>query len=633
MLQLLSHFVYLAFVALGVFAVGNALRGLIYKPESRLEAFLAGSGMGFVALSAALFFLGILKLFVAPVFLTLHLILLAFLVAQAKQLVNLLIPDLSWLKGSSLFVRFAFLVFAVIAVLNFTVASSPPVSADALLYHLAIPKIYLSEGGIVHIPWLQVISEMPMSIDLLYMYGMSLLDGKLSQLIGAYMSFLSSLVVFLLARRLTLSNQAGIVAAALFLTLPIISVFNVRSYVDIPIAFFALLAISFFLDWIERLELRYAVLVGIFLGMTLAGKTISLVVLAAILACVAVLLFRFPFVSKKKILMQLLVAGAICAAIFLPWIVKSYVHTGDPLHPYLYSHFGGRYWNDDLDRIVLEETYRAKGIGFSPFSLVRFPFEITVNPGRFADTAGITPVFLGFLPLLFLITIKRRAGALLLLALLLVLLYFLLAQYTRYMVPLWGIMSVVTAYIAHNMKGERLVQAGLYLFIMLALAANGIFWMGANADSLPVAIGLESESDYLKANVPTYAATQHLSGIDKDAVVCWYGSGRGYWSSNPYVWCNPFLQAYVNFFNISVPSDLAGRLASLNVSYVLFENEMREPILYGDRLHLRWLYSQRTVDFHMRSNELLFAYLGNHSQKVYEDKSVELYKITPVAVS
>ena len=44
----------------------------------------------------------------------------------------------------------------------------PPVSRDALVHHLAIPKLWLKHGGIYEIPDM-VISYYPMNLDLLYM--------------------------------------------------------------------------------------------------------------------------------------------------------------------------------------------------------------------------------------------------------------------------------------------------------------------------------------------------------------------------------------------------------------------------------------------------------------------------------
>ena len=44
----------------------------------------------------------------------------------------------------------------------------PPVSKDALVHHLAVPKLYLEHGGIYEIPSMPF-SYYPMNLNLLYM--------------------------------------------------------------------------------------------------------------------------------------------------------------------------------------------------------------------------------------------------------------------------------------------------------------------------------------------------------------------------------------------------------------------------------------------------------------------------------
>ena len=45
---------------------------------------------------------------------------------------------------------------------------TPPISRDALIHHLAIPKLWLTHGGFYEIPWANF-SYFPMNIDLLYL--------------------------------------------------------------------------------------------------------------------------------------------------------------------------------------------------------------------------------------------------------------------------------------------------------------------------------------------------------------------------------------------------------------------------------------------------------------------------------
>ncbi|HBZ54809.1 MAG TPA: hypothetical protein DEO88_05340, partial [Syntrophobacteraceae bacterium] len=56
------------------------------------------------------------------------------------------------------------LAFVATAIL--LLAAVPPVDRDALTHHLAVPKLYLQQGGMVEIPWVPF-SYYPMNLDLL----------------------------------------------------------------------------------------------------------------------------------------------------------------------------------------------------------------------------------------------------------------------------------------------------------------------------------------------------------------------------------------------------------------------------------------------------------------------------------
>ena len=52
-------------------------------------------------------------------------------------------------------------------------ASVPPISRDALVHHLAVPKLYLRHGAIHEIPFM-VFSYYPMNLDMLYLAALRL---------------------------------------------------------------------------------------------------------------------------------------------------------------------------------------------------------------------------------------------------------------------------------------------------------------------------------------------------------------------------------------------------------------------------------------------------------------------------
>lgn len=51
---------------------------------------------------------------------------------------------------------------------EFLLAFTPPVSRDALIHHLAVPKLWLVHGGFYETPWAEF-SYYPMNLSLLYL--------------------------------------------------------------------------------------------------------------------------------------------------------------------------------------------------------------------------------------------------------------------------------------------------------------------------------------------------------------------------------------------------------------------------------------------------------------------------------
>ena len=59
-------------------------------------------------------------------------------------------------------------LLAVLVVSIVILSCVPPVSKDALVHHLAVPKLYLKHGGMYEIPFMPF-SYYPMNLDLIYL--------------------------------------------------------------------------------------------------------------------------------------------------------------------------------------------------------------------------------------------------------------------------------------------------------------------------------------------------------------------------------------------------------------------------------------------------------------------------------
>ncbi|MFO8163300.1 MAG: hypothetical protein R6T98_02060, partial [Desulfatiglandales bacterium] len=145
----------------------------------------------------------------------------------------------------------AWAAFLLILILAITLlAAVPPVSKDALVHHLAIPKIYLRHGGMVELPSMPF-SYYPMNLNMLY--GVALYFGN--DILPKYIHFAFALAMawclFLYLKR-RISPAYGAFGAVLFLSVPIVVQLSITAYIDLGVIFFITCSILLLFKWLEK---------------------------------------------------------------------------------------------------------------------------------------------------------------------------------------------------------------------------------------------------------------------------------------------------------------------------------------------------------------------------------------------
>ena len=129
----------------------------------------------------------------------------------------------------------------------------PPVSRDALIHHLAIPKLWIEHGGIYEIPE-SSFSYYPMNLDLLYTIPLILHNDIIPKFIHLIFGLLTGWLVYRYLEK-RISRIYGLVGALFFLSIPIVVKLCITVYVDLGLVFFSTAALLQILDWIKN---RYA---------------------------------------------------------------------------------------------------------------------------------------------------------------------------------------------------------------------------------------------------------------------------------------------------------------------------------------------------------------------------------------
>ena len=425
------------------------IRKLRINSDNLLEEFLISSAIGivlftfysFILLSIGIFYRIPVIIFILPIFIF-HKKLLEW-ISEILKAISSKMESTTLFEGTFLFIPII-LLFP-----SFILLFSPPLYWDELVYHLFIPKTYISSHRFVSPEYL-IYFDAPHNINIFYGFISSLFGNtSLCVFFHSFMGIGSTLLIYLLGRKY-FSSGAGKIAALIFITAPAITKELRIAYVDLGSTFFFLLSIYTFMKGYENKSLKYFSLAGIFLGFTIGIKY------PAIYCAVTFLpFFFFPLKEEKR--KYLFIFWGTTFITFFPWLLKNFIMTGNPIYPNLYVLFEGKNWNRNLS-ILLNEWLQGMGMGmghnFNDF--FKLPWRLSVKGWYqyelFADT--ISPFFffpLIFLPLVILREYKEskinlKIFIFLGMGLIFLICWFYGSQQVRFLIPGLALFAIVSGY-------------------------------------------------------------------------------------------------------------------------------------------------------------------------------------------
>jgi hypothetical protein len=479
------------------------------------------------------------------------------------------------------------LLFTAVIVSVTLLAWVPPVSRDALTHHLAVPKLYLQQGGIHEIPAVKF-SYYPMNLDLLYMIPLYFDNDIIPKFIHFAFALLTAWLIFSYLRPRLDSIWAG-GGALFFLSLPIITKLSITVYVDLGLVFFSTAALMDLIKWIEnRFKIKYLILSAIWCGLALGTKYNALIVLFLLTVFIPLLYIlrtkpetnrdeKAVTHSPKKRQLRAAGSGAlfclIALVVFSPWMIRNYIWKNNPVYP-LYNRFFNAHKDAEPTRgagvrqaagNLVPAGNKKDSRAWGPFAIRKVIYgeggwEIALIPlriflqGRDDDPRyfdGKLNPFLLLLPFFAFWQLKNDSKALriekqfLLAYSILFILYAFLKtdmriRYITPTVPPLVILATFGLYQIHKLIAPRLVrgsQQGAQALV-LALAA-GIFIFNAayivqqfkKVDPFSYISGRIERDSYITRYRPEYAVIQyansHLSA-DAKLLVLFMGNRRYY---------------------------------------------------------------------------------------------------------
>jgi hypothetical protein len=388
------------------------------------------------------------------------------------------------------------LAVAVALVLDLVAATAPPTSADALKYHLALPKLWLQTGSIGD-PFWRFEGFSPSGVEMLFTQGLALGGGSAAAPLHAVFAALCALAVFGLAREISGEALAGAAAAALFVLQGLVTWEATSAFVDLGLAFYTVLAVWHAAAWARTRAYGGAAWTGFFSGAAAGTKYLGLLVAAIVLAW-----FAIAAVSRRRRL-DLLIAATAGLLAGGGWYLKNLLATDNPVYPLF---LGGK-WLTPLADQVIRASYGSYGVEGGLWRLPLLPVDLLVHGGAFdrgqyVGTGIFLLALLGVAVRRTRLTLALAAGAGLYCVV-----WWEQSPQARFLLPALAVLAALggvgaAAWLAAGGRRRGVVFA--------VLACTAVAWLASSValtrQLLPVTVGAESREAFLQRLTGTYDA-------------------------------------------------------------------------------------------------------------------------------
>lgn len=509
-LGLLADLGLLALTLLVVTAWGSRLeRWLGLTFESNLERWALGATLGLGLLGTLVFFLGLLGGLYRWVG---YFLLLVLGLTALPEIRTLLRQFIGLCKLRPTGFPWFWIYTGLICVFALGLALLPPTGWDALVYHLQGPRLYLEAHRLIAIPE-NLYLNWPAQVEMLFAWGLLLKGDTLAKLFHWVFWPLTAALLYVLARR-TINKHAGRWAVVLWAAVPVAAELAGVAYVDLGLTAFVLAGICAFFRWTDSQSDGWLALSALFMGLAMATKYTAATWLGLLALLFAYHAWRHHRQTLGWIVVRAVGLVAVAGLVALPWLVKNWLVTGNPVYPLLFSGLG---WNPTREAWL---TWPGQGYSQNPIDYLALPWMMTVlgTSGTAAFDATIGPLLLCLVPLIFLFRARPQAVNY---GLILVggqFLYFVFTIYryvylteTRLLLPVFPLLCLMAAYALYRLpvwdrRAFRLSWVvGVVTTLILALNLLTETHAFLAAHPLEPLVGLESRPDYLVRRLGAHA--------------------------------------------------------------------------------------------------------------------------------
>lgn len=204
------------------------------------------------------------------------------------------------------------------------------ISFDALWYHLTLPKVFLGNNAIYHIPGnLLYYSDFPKLGELLYVSALAFSNEIAAKFIHFSFGILGCVAIYKISKKY-LSDTYSLLAVLIFYSNLVVGWQSISAYVDLTRTFFEVMAFWGFLEWIKTKKTAWLVESALMVGLATCVKLTGLLSLLIYVFLIVLIKYRSGFISVFRYVLLFVILSIFVP---LPYFIFSYINTGNPVYP------------------------------------------------------------------------------------------------------------------------------------------------------------------------------------------------------------------------------------------------------------------------------------------------------------
>jgi hypothetical protein len=488
---------------------------------------------------------------------------------------------------------------------------TPPITRDALVHHLTVPKLWIQHGGFYEIPWADF-SYYPMYINLLYIFCLYFKNDIAPKFIHLAFGLGTGWLIFFYLKQKIDCNW-GLLGMVIFITTPVVIWLCTSAYIDLGMTFFTTGSVLAFVKWrdSEYNKFVWFLISSISMGIAVGSKYNALIAWF-----IMNMMLMFGFVRDTRQQTKALGYGIlfflIAAVVASPWYLKNYFQTGNPFYP-LFNKFFQTLHHQPVQSII-HNQFVEKTSQLSFFKMreimygetfwetllipIRMFFQGKDNSYRYFQ-GSLNPILIVFSPFMLLNKryIKDKFLFVIFSVLFIIMAYFLTAKQVRYILPVLPFLSIIavmgikdlmdglgdgtlTSFLRFSMNDGSISRMVIFSTVAILLLSN-LFYLKNRMDIIkpfPYLFGKETKDAFLKRHLSHYDAVKYVNAtLPEDAVIFTMFLGRrGYYLERNYKNEPSFGANTLNKMVISSKHDEEFKeyIKSMGVTHILIRTDL-----------------------------------------------------------